>query len=90
MPSAWPWQDCAHAVGTTPGSIFLLYKLIICSSLIIIFILLANIPLCPSPTREERFYLMIHPICCLFHLSGNPMSLLLPQPLPQPPKMPLL
>lgn len=56
----------------TPVSIYLLYKLTMCSWLIFTFILLVNIS---SQNREEkfvkRFYLIHHVVCCFFHLSGN-------------------
>lgn len=43
--------------GTTPVSIFLLHKLTICSWLIIIFILRANIPSYPSPKTEKNIFI---------------------------------
>lgn len=39
--------------------------------------------------KKEHFYLMIHPIYCPCYLPGSLVSLLLPQPVHQAPKMPL-
>lgn len=76
--------------GTTPVSIFLLHELTICSWLIIIFIILANIHLYPSPTIEKDVFISWFILYIVFSISLVIPALLVPQPLPQAPKMPLL